>query len=282
MMSIILILAAAMLQFTEVDKIFRYDCDYAKCRETLLEMESEARPGSEKAEVLWRLSRISLMQGESESDIESKRAYFKEGTGYGERGIKEDPKNINCHMWHCANTGRECQTHSLMEQAAAVPAMTKDLTEILDKIGAVDCSEAWQALSEMYWHHPFKSDEAAVNYARKAATCIPSDELRLSTYIYLAELLYDRDWSSSKRASEARSNISRFKNSSKSNIDRYAYFDGASTTLPWTGSAIGAVSDKEEADALLRYAGRLYSQCGRPTPVDKEDYNKLQKFLDRK
>lgn len=281
MMSILLTLAVALLQFSSVDDLFRYGNDYEKCKEILLEMEIQAGSGREKAEVLWRLSRVSLMLGESADDVESKRKHFKKGISYSERGIKEDPQNINCHMWHCANTGRECQTHSLIEQAAAVPAMTRDLTEILDRLGAVDCSEAWQALSEMFWHHPFKSDDAAVNYARKAASCIPSDELRLSTYIYLAELLYDRNWSRTRRASEAKSNISRFKASSKSNIDRYAYFDGSSMTLPWTGSAVGAVSDKEEADALLKYAEKLYSQCDRPAPVDKEDFNELQKILNR-
>lgn len=282
MMSVLLTLTVVMLQFSTPDDLFRYESDYGKCKEILLEMENQARSGSEKAEVLWRLSRVCLMLGESADDVESKRKFFNEGISYAERGIKEDPQNVNCHMWHCANTGRECQTHSLMEQAAAVPSMTRDLTEILDRLGAADCSEAWQALSEMYWHHPFKSDEAAVNYARKAASCVPSDELRLSTYIYLAELLYDRDWSSSKRASEAKSNISRFNASYKSNIDKYAYFDGSSMILPWTGSAVGAVSDKEEADALLRYAGKLYSECDRPTPVDKKDYDELQKILNRK
>lgn len=281
-MSVLLAFAVVMLQFSAVDDIFKYECDYPKCKEILLEMNNQADSGSEKAEILWRLSRVSLMLGESAVDIESKRLHFKEGKSYAERGIKEDPQNINCHMWHCANTGRECQTHSLMEQAAAVPSMTRNLTEILDKIGAVDCSEAWQALSEMYWHHPFKSDEAAVNYARKAAYCIPSDELRLSTYIYLAELLYERNWSSARRASEAKANISRFKAGSKSNIDRYAYFDGASLPLPWTGSTIGAVSDREEARLILKYAEDKYSRCNRLSPVDKEDYKKLQKILSRK
>jgi hypothetical protein len=169
-----------------------------------------------------------------------------------------------------------------MEQAAAVPDMTDDLTTILDRLGATDCSEAWQALSEMYWHHPFKSDESAINFARKAAMCIPSDELRISTYTYLAELLYKRGWSSSKRMSEAKSNASRFGKESKSNIERYAYYDGAGEKMPWCSSPFTALSDKEEADALISYAQSLYSKCGNPTPVDKEDYRKLTELIKNK
>ena len=281
-MKILFTLAAVILQFSAADEVFTYKGDYLTCKEILLEMESQANSGREKAEIMWRLSRVSLMLGETANDVESKRAHFKDGISYAERGITENSQNVNCYMWHCANIGRECQTYSLIEQAAAVPSMTRDLTMILDKLGAIDCSEAWQALSEMYWHHPFKSDEAAVNYARKAASCIPSDELRLSTYIHIARMLYKRDWSSSRRASEAKSNIQHFKAESKSNIVRYAYFDGSSTTLPWTGSAIGEISDKEEADALLKYAEKLYSQCSMPTPVDKKDYNEIQKILNRK
>ena len=276
------IMLLAVLQFTSVDNDFKYETDYEKCRKTLQQMLPQAQSGKEKAEVFWRLSRVCLVLGENEENVSVKRSLYKEGMEYAAKGMKEDPYSVNCYMWHCANIGRECQTRSLMEQAAAVPDMTKDLTMILDKLGATGCSEAWQALSEMYWHHPFKSDESAINYARKAATSIPSDELRISTYTYLAELLYKRDWNSSKRTSEAKSNASRFSKKSGSNIERYAYYDGAGEKMPWCSSPFTALSDKEEADAIISYAQSLYSRCGNPTPVDKEDYKSLTELTKNK
>ena len=42
------------------------------------------------------------------------------------------------------------------------------------------------------------------------------------------------------------------------------------------------LSDKEEADALISYAQSLYSKCGNPTPVDKEDYRKLTELIKNK
>lgn len=221
----------AVLQFASVDNDFKYGTDYGKCRETLQQMLPQAQPGKEKAEVLWRLSRICLVLGENQENVSAKRSLYKEGMEYAAAGIKEDPKSVNCYMWHCANVGRECQTRSLMEQAA---------------------------------------------------TCIPSDELRISTYTYLAELLYKRGWSSSKRMSEAKSNASRFGKESKSNIERYAYYDGAGEKMPWCSSPFTALSDKEEADALISYAQSLYSKCGNPTPVDKEDYRKLTELIKNK
>ena len=37
----------------------------------------------------------------------------------------------------------------------------------------------------------------------------------------------------------------------------------------------GKILSEEEADAIISYAQSLYSRCGNPTPVDKEDYKRL-------
>ena len=75
--------------------------------------------------------------------------------------------------------------------------------------------------------------------------------------------------------SEAKSNAPKFSKGSKSNMERYAYYDGAGEKMPWCSSPFTALSDKEEADAIISYAQSLYSRCGNPTPVDKEDYKRL-------
>ncbi len=278
-MKLLYTILIAALQFTSVDNDFKHGNDYNKCLESLQQMYSDAQPGKEKAEVLWRMSRVYLVLGEEEADVSRKRALYNKGIEQALSGIKEDPSNQNCYMWHCANIGRNCQTESLMEQASAVPQMTEDLTMILDNLGESDCSEAWQALSEIYWNHPFKSDNAAINFARKAAVSIPSDELRISTYSYLAELLYKRNWSRSKRTSEARSNSSSFKKKYDSVITRYSYYDGADEIMPWCSSALSSMSDKEEGDAIIAFAKSRYENQGNRTHIDEEDYKKLLKMI---
>lgn len=280
-MTKLLLALALIISFVQVDKDFRYKCNYLENHDTLLVMLESAFPGKEKADVYWRLSRASLMLGETQQDKQAKREWFKKGMTYAEEGLKEDSGSKECYMWHCANVGRDCQTRSVVDQAAAVPTMTKDLTAILDKFGNVDYSEAWQALSEMYWHHPFKSDDAAVNFARKAATCIPADELRISTYTYLAEILYDRNWSAKKRVAQSAENAAKFKKETESNIEKYSYFDGAVTYMPWSIKPFAQMSDREEAALVASYAKGLYNTCKVPTPVDTQDYKALEQLLEK-
>lgn len=267
--------AAILAGFVSVDRDFKYKCDYKANHDTLLVMLENTTDANDKAEVYWRLSRASLMMGAAEQTKTGKRAHFGKGMEYAELGMKLNPNNKECYMWHCANVGRECQTRSLMEQAKAVPAMTKDLTTMLDKLGHTDYSEAWQALSELYYNHPLKSDEAAINFARKAATCIPDNELRISTYINLAQLLHKRNWSAGKRADAADGNAGKFNRTVKSNIEKYSYFDGAKASMPWCSKPFTTLSDREEAIAIIDYAKGLYKAYAEPTPLDKQDYAAL-------
>lgn len=271
----LMFIAAVVAGFVSVDRDFRYKCNYRENRDSLLVMLEKTSAPKDKAEVYWRLSRASLMMGAAEQTKAGKREHFGKGIEYAELGLKLNPNSKECYMWHCANVGRECQTRSLMEQAKAVPAMTKDLTAMLDKLGHTDYSEAWQALSELYYNHPMKSNEAAINFARKAATCIPDNELRISTYIHFAELIYKRNWSASKRADAAEDNADGFNKAVKSNIEKYSYFDGAKASMPWCSNPFTTMSDREEARAVLAYAKKLFNECAQPTPIDKEDYAAL-------
>ena len=278
------LLPMLVLQFTSVDRDFRYAADradYVACQQKLEEMLPQATAGAEKAEVLWRLSRVVLLQADSVTDKLSKRALYEQGVRYAEDGIRENPKNEQCYMWHCANLGRESLTHGLTDQAKSVSVIQKDLVTILDNLGKVRCSEAWQGLSELYWKHPFKSKESAVNYARRAVFTIPSGELRLSTCLYLAQLLDERGWSAEKRATQARAHADKFAKA-QSNVDKYACYDGSSDQMPWLKGAVGAVSDKEEADALVQYALSRYAACKDPVPMDHNDYRDIQQWQKRR
>ena len=271
------ILPLLVLQFHAVDRDFRYARDYEPCRQTLLEMLPQAAPGPEKAEVLWRLSRVTLMLGDQAADKTAKRQLFGEGIRYADQAILEDPTNEQCYMWHCANLGRECMTHGFADQAKSVPAMQKDFVKILDGLGKTRCSEAWQGMAELYWKHPLKSKESAINFSRRAAYTIPPDELRLSAYLLLARQLYERNWSADKRSAQAAAHTGKFA-TQKSNIDKFANYDGSSDRMPWLSGAIGEVSDREEADLVIRYALALYAACPDPAPIDKNDYRDIQQW----
>ena len=266
------------INFAQLDLNFNRTSDYASDRDELVRLLPDAAPGAEKAGVLWRISRDWLLVGQEESNRESKRACFAEGIRYAEMAIHENPNDPQGYLWHCANLGRDAQTRSTMSQAKIVSKLIADLTTILDRLGRTDCSEAWQALSEIWWAHPFKSSDAAVNFARKAALTIPRDELRITTLTHLADLLYQRNWNAEKRAAEALESSRKMSAAGKSNIEWFSYFDGApaeNLAAPWTDAQIGGISDRDEAKAIAAYAQRIFRECPAPSPIDKNDINIL-------
>lgn len=277
------ILLLAVLNFGSVDRAFERE-SYKACRDSLCVMLSQASGPHEKAEVLWRLSRVTLMLGEKESAKEVRRTVFAEGIRYADEAIAAEPANIQSYMWHCANTGRECQTHGIKEQAAAVPVMLRDLETILDRYGRTNFSEAWQALAEIFHEHPLKSNDKALNYARKAVATIPARELRLTTYLYLAELLYERNASASKRAAAIASDAAKYAVSGQSNTERMGYFVGSTGTggrAPWSEHPLASISDREEAVALVRYAMARYENASRRTKMDVRDYRTLSSLAEK-
>lgn len=207
----------------------------------------------EKAVVLWQQARQELLQGEKESSKEAKRAHFSKGVELASKSIEADPKNPDCYMWHSANVGRLCQTQSLPEQAKAVPVMVGDLKMILETLGRTNYFEAWQALAEIYYHHPFKSNDTAINYTRKALSDYPDSYKDNYIYNFLADALYSRNWSAAKRAEEQKRNAIEFKKQYKSVIDKYAFYDGVASCTKWSSRKIGEMSDREEAEAIRGY-----------------------------
>lgn len=247
----------------------------------LLSQLNKVENNSEKCEVLWRLARVYLLMGEPISSKDEKRPYYTKGKQYAEEAIKANPNNPQGYMWHSANVGREGQTKGIKDQIAIVPIVTGDLSSIFDKIHVLNLSEAWQALSEMYYKHPFKSNDAAENYARKAIMCIPANEARLTSYAYFAELLYNRGDSASKRKSMIDDYVEKFKKNYDSNIDKYGYFEGSlgSSYIPkWSKKSLGSMSDKEEALDIVNYAINIYKNLQVKTKDDEKDYNTLLKY----
>lgn len=235
--------AAQNVDFKQVDRLFRRGegNDYLQCKALLEALLPNAKFGTEKCDVLWRLARVNLLIGQNEPTKEGKQKIFGEGIKYAEEAIAQDPKDHQAYLWHCANIGRECQTHSLMEQSSAVKPMMADLEMILYKLDRKDCSEAWQAMAEIYFFHPFKSNDDAIDFATKAVNTIPKDELRISTYECLAKMLWSRNWSANRRKSD--------------------------------------ISDREEAKNLINKAMKLYEGSKDRTLLDTKDYNAIVELL---
>lgn len=266
------------IDFRKVDDMFTKNEQFAECQKALETMLPQASNNKEKAEVLWRLSRVYLVKGQLETTKEGKKAVFGKGIEYAEQAIAADPNNPEGYIWHCANIGRECQTKPLLEQNAAVPAMTADISHILDELKLTNHAAAWHAIAEMYYRHPFKSNDAAANYIRMGIANIPAGEMRLSSYVLLAEILNARGLSADRRAAAINSDKNKFTQTTKSNIAKYAFYWGSlgAAHIPaWSDKALGQMSDKEEALALVNYALKLYDKASYHTDTDKQDFKDL-------
>mgnify|MGYP003312687502 CR=1 FL=1 len=265
------------LDFKKADSLLGSPATYTQCQTELESLLEHATTGKEKAEVYWRLSRLYLIKGQYQPGKKNKREIFAQGVRYGEEAIKADPSNPDCYMWHSGNVGREVQTHSMMEQASAVPTMVSDLSMIVDNLKRQDYSPAWQALAEIYYRHPIKSTDAAINFERQAVATIPAGETRISTYTLLAEMLHKRGYSAAKRADKIKDNEALFGKSYKSNLDKYSYYDGSlgvSHKPVWANKSLGSMSDVEEAEAIAAYVVSIYNKS-KKTEVDKADFREL-------
>ena len=276
----ILAIALLTLNFTSADNLFSHKADYKACLAELQTMLPAASDNNEKAEVCWRLARVYLLLGDAASDKETKQSLYAEGMAAANEGIAANPSSYQCYMWRSANRGRDCQMRPLPQQAAASSQILSDLEQILDRLGKTAYSEAWEALSQLYIAHPLKSDDAGISYAYRAALTIPKDEIRISTLMWLATVLYDRDDDADDRAKTIKANREKFAASAKSNTAKYAYYEG-NATLPWLTSSSAQLSDREEARAILRYAESKYNAKADKTPVDRQDYTELIKLKNK-
>ena len=288
---LVMLLVAAMtlaaMDFTSVDNLYDSGSDNQKVYDTLQSMLKEAKTNEEKSEVLWRLSRVCVDLGDKldENDKKGKYAIYEEGENYADQSIEARP-NYQAYMWKSANIGRYGQTKGVLDSLAKVKPMKEALRTVTDELKVLDSSETWYTISQIYDAVPafFGGDsDYAISYARAACDTIPSKYIYGSTYKALAEMLYKRDWSASKRAKEIAKMQKKWDKETKSNFDKYAYYEGAkgADAMPkWTNTKLSAMSDRAEALVILKYAQAVYKSRPNHTAGDEKNYNEIQALID--
>ena len=284
-----MLLVAAMmlaaLDFTTVDNLYDQGSDNQKVYDTLQAMLKEAKTNDEKSEVLWRLSRVCVDLGDKldEKDKKGKYAIYDEGEQYALQSIETKP-NYQAYLWKCANIGRYGQTKGVLSSLSKVDPMKADIKVITDTFNVVDSSEAWYTLGVLFDKVPTLSGVKAVSYMRAACDTIPAKYIYGGTYKALAEMLYDRNWSADKRNKEIAKMQKSWDGETKSNFEKYAYYEGAkgADAMPkWTNTKLSAMSDKQEALVILRYAQSVYNSRKEHTASDDKNYKEIQELIDK-
>lgn len=287
---ILLVFAMALgaLDFTSVDGLYDQGNSSQKVYDTLQTMLKDAKTAVEKSEVLWRLSRICVDLGDrmDEKDKDSKFAIYTEGENYALQSIEANA-SYQAYLWKSANVGRYGQTKGVMDSLGKVKPMKADIRVITDDFGITDSSETWYALGVLQNKVPgiFGGDSiAAISYMRASCDTIPAKYIYGGTYMELAEQLYSRDWSAKKRTSEIDKMKKKWDKENKSNFDKYAYYEGANgadANPIWTKTKLSAMSDRQEALVILKYAQAVYNSKAFHTEADDKNYADIQNLIDK-
>ena len=282
-LSVLVLGAVWSVDFTTVEELRGKNGDFQGYYDALIGMLDETAGTEDEVGVLWRLSLACLLIGDTKDSRQERREWFARGLEYAERGIAIDPLCPQLYMWHSGNVGKDALTRSLSSQLSAVGKIDDDLDMILNRLGRVDYSEAWDALAEVCYNHPSRSNTAAVNYMRVCIDTIPDGELRLDAYATFAEILYKTNRNASKRRSDISKGLGTWQNPKGSFTDRYACYEsalGADYVPQWTqGQALSAISDRQEAVMVLNYAESLYRNSKEHFPADDAAMERIAGLL---
>ncbi len=264
------------------DRYFYNENDYQKDYDYLLKCLSESTSDSEKAEILWRLSRTKLTLVDEKGDSLSKSEKL---SGYGDYSANDKPsaddtssafyyayaslqlkETPNGYHWKSSAVGRCGQVHGALNSLGKAGGMRDLEIKALENFSSFPLeTDSWYVLGVLYNSLPggisFGNDNWAISYMRKCLdTMDMTNRTNGTNYLELAEQLWDRNWNASKRTKEFSSMLKSYnkavgKKSGKAEINRYyeGYMSTQGTPF-YVAAELGTISDRQEAVALLQYA----------------------------
>lgn len=303
--SIICLSLFASFDATYSDYLFYNENNYEADFEYLSNELEKSKNNKEKAEILWRLSRTKL----TITDVEKENLSEKELlSSYGDYSASDKPlasdtssafyyayKSIeleetpNAYHWLASAVGRCGQVHGALNSLGKASPMRKLETKALEDFSSFPLeTDSWYVLSVLYRSLPgspisFGNDNYAISYIRK---CIVTQDMNNRTngtnYLELAEQLYKRNWSQSKRAKEFSNMLKNYnKNINKGSTEYNKYFEGYYNSLGapfYVAASLDTISDRVEAECILQYALSLLNSR---IPYANGEKN-LEKMLNEK
>ena len=285
--AVLLLLSTALVWgitdgIAQVDRLDNEE-NHTAARELLVTLLPQAANSSERAEVLWRLSRAELNYGGDRDDAGAADSelleIYEQGEQYADQAIEADPDNVAGYFWKASNIGRWGQTKGVLDSLFKA----SDMRDLLIRAIEIDPDHAdsYYVLSQLYVAVPrlisFGNNDYGVNLARKGITLMEreiAEGAREYTaygfYIKLAEALNERGWNQRRRDREHSRRISDYQ-SARTQLERGWYFEGA--------VSIPAMSDKDEAEAVLRDVIRQLERMPNPRISDQRDLAEARELL---
>lgn len=257
---------------------------YAQARQLLLDALPGASDGKEKAELCWRVARETLELGDEAEEQKQPAAailkFFEEGEAWANKAIEADPRNDLGYYWKSSNIGRWGQIKGILNSLVKATPMRDLLVKVVGL--NPDRADAYHVLGQLFRELPgrplsFGNSDEAVSLGRKAVDLrfgqVQAGQEKALNYNYYTELaksLYKRNWPAKNRQ-DGKDKKAQKSAQAKDALARAMVYE-ASVSLQ-------AISDREEARALVQWAIGELENLTAPTAGDTSDLDKARKVL---
>jgi hypothetical protein len=224
-----------------------------------------------QAEIYWRLARFILYIGDDKEDEGAEKDelldIYTKGQELASRAIDLYPGS-DAHYWHSSNLGRYGEIKGVLNSLKQAKPMREELEVVLSYDPSYP--DAFYVLSRLYYLLPggiisFGNKEYALSYARRAIALYNEkgyneQELKVSYYKNLAEMLWERNWDVKKK----RKKIAQMKkklDKAGTVAERMAFYEniiGLNYIPHYAGKKLGDMDDREEAKLLMNWLRQEY------------------------
>jgi tetratricopeptide (TPR) repeat protein len=248
----------------------------------LLDSLEKVKDSVEKAELYWRLARVTLNLGdESEKRglVEDKLLeIFDKGAGYASKAIELDPDNHLGYFWKSANIGRWGQIKGVLNALRQADDM-RDLLKTAVTLRP-DHAISFSVLGQLYEQVPgfpisFGNVDYSVSLGRKAIVLHEGQyrngserKLDHDYYTELAKHLYKRNWSVVRRERELKKKKEKY-SSAPEILEKSFYYE---STID-----LKKITDREEAREILDW---VISELEKIHVRTKEQEDNLKEALE--
>ncbi|PKL10892.1 MAG: hypothetical protein CVV52_16110 [Spirochaetae bacterium HGW-Spirochaetae-8] len=250
---------------------------------------TETNP-AEKAEILWRLSRVTVGIGDELGELGATKdelfAIYEKAEKYAVDSIEATPTAWG-YVYKASSVGRWGETKGPLNALSKAAPMKEDFSKVIDSFKVYDNTISWYVLGQLYFQLPgwpisFGNLEYAISYTRKALDTIPSHTMYPNHYKALAEMLWKRNWSVNTRNSKITAFQKEWAKSGKTELEKHIYYEGANGPehVPfYSPVALNKMSDRQEAVLLLQYAVSRYPTWPFHSRADNRALAEIQALL---
>lgn len=215
----------------------------------------------EQATYLWHLARLQLDRAVIAMDEGASNTalnpMFSAADSYAQQSIDTHPTSHG-HFYKAATLAVWSGTQRNLGSLSLISSAHKHLESAV----SIDptYADAWHTLGQLYlelpgWPISFGNIVHAASFARKATAVATRDPLPYDYYMGLARILWQRNWSSSKRTREMAKLLGRFQ-SGKNEFDRNTYFEASlfpDFIPPYATMHVERMDDREEARLIASW-----------------------------